>query len=331
MESMAWGRLDMAKSKRLRRNNFLVAGRAGMDIYAHPPGTRLEDAAYFQSALGGSAANIAAAIARLGGKASLLTCVSDDAVGRFVRKQLGAYGIDDRFVFTQAGEARNSLAVVETRSEDCQSVIYRNNAADLQLTLEQAGSIDLEPFGALVITGTGLALEPSRSAVTGTLMRARSMELPVIFDIDFRPYSWRDKAHARDVCGHVASLCDFVVGNVEEFDLIADAPGGGLEKARTLAAREGAVCVYKKGGDGSVTFSGGTSFETPVFPVKALKPTGAGDAFLGAIFASLADGLSLEESVRRGSAAAAMVVTKVACAPASPTRQELAAFIEANS
>jgi 5-dehydro-2-deoxygluconokinase len=118
---------------------------------------------------------------------------------------------------------------------------------------------------------------------------------------------------------------------VEEFDLIADAPRGGLEKARTLAAREGAVCVYKKGGGGSVTFSGGMSFETPVFPVKALKPTGAGDAFLGAIFASLADGLSLEEAVRRGSAAAAMVVTKVGCAPASPTRQELAAFIEANS
>jgi 5-dehydro-2-deoxygluconokinase len=302
-----------------------------LDIYAHPPGTRLEEAEYFQTALGGSAANIAAGITRLGGKASLLTCVSDDAVGRFVRVQLGRYGIDDSLVFKQAGEVRNSLAVVESRSENCQSVIYRNNAADFQLTVELARTADLASFGALVITGTSLALEPSRGAVTGLLMRAKSSGLPVILDIDYRPYSWASAQEAKEICDRAADLCDIVIGNNEEFDLIASVAGAGRERARQLAAREGVICVYKMGGEGSVTFSGGSSFETPVFPVSALKPTGAGDAFLAAFCFSFADGHELAESVRRGSAAAAIVVTKVGCAPANPTQQELAAFIKTHS
>jgi 5-dehydro-2-deoxygluconokinase len=331
LKSAVTSPVDPAKASRFLRNKFLIVGRAGMDIYAHPAGARLEEAEYFQSALGGSAANIAAAIAKLGGNAALLTCVSDDAVGRYVLNQLDAYGIDRSHVHTVGGEARNSLAVVESRSENCQSVIYRNNAADFQITVQQAQRVDLEPFGALIVTGTALALEPSRTAVMSLLDRAVTNGLPIVFDIDYRPYSWGSTGEARLNCGHAASLSDFIVGNNEEFDLIADAPSSGRQKVERLAERAGVVCVYKMGENGSVTFGDGAPFETPVFPVKALKPTGAGDAFLGAFCTSQASGHELSVSVRRGSAAAAIVVTKVGCAPANPTPQELADFIETHS
>ena len=117
---------------RLRMNRFLVLGRAGMDLYADPPGTRLEATMRFSSALGGSAANIAAGIVRLGGTASLLTAVSDDAVGRYVHHELARYGIDTSHVASVGGQSRTSLAVVEKRAEDCQSVIYRNDAGKLR-------------------------------------------------------------------------------------------------------------------------------------------------------------------------------------------------------
>jgi 5-dehydro-2-deoxygluconokinase len=302
-----------------------------MDIYVHPPGARLEQADYFQSALGGSAANIAAGITKLGGRAALMTCVSDDAVGRYVLDQLDAYGIDRGYVFTVGGETRNSLALVETRSENCQSVIYRNNAADLQLDHERSRAVDLKPFGALIVTGTALALEPSCSAVTNLLDRAASGGLPVIFDIDYRPYSWANADEARSVCAYVARVSDIVIGNIEEFDLIAAEATGGRQKAEQLAARAGTACVYKMGEKGSVTFSTFETFETPVFPVKALKPTGAGDAFMGAFCTSLAGGHDLQTCVRRGSAAAAIVVTKVGCAPANPTPHELADFLHMHS
>jgi len=122
---------------RLRGKGFLVIGRAGMDLYADPPGTEIEDAVQFTAALGGSSANIAAGLCRMGCDAALVTCVSDDAVGRYCLKQLDNYGIDRRFVRSVAGEARNSLAVVETRLENTQSVIYRNNAADFQKKMQK--------------------------------------------------------------------------------------------------------------------------------------------------------------------------------------------------
>jgi 5-dehydro-2-deoxygluconokinase len=311
---------------RLRRNNFLVVGRAGMDLYADPPGTRIEEATQFYAALGGSAANSAAAIARLGGKAALLTCVSDDAVGRFVTTQLRHYGIDGTYVFPVGDEARNSLAVVETRSENCQSVIYRNNAADFQLTTSQTDSVDLQPFGALIITGTCLAVEPSHEAVMHLMHRSKAAKLPIIIDLDYRPYSWPSRDEATRICREAADLCDIIIGNDEEFDLLAGATGGGLALAKTYG--ETAVAIHKMGERGSITFAGKVEFETPVFKVTALKPTGAGDAFLGGFCTSLATGHSLQDSVERGSASAAIVVTRVGCAPACPTQDQLNMFLK---
>ena len=82
----------------LRRNRFVVLGRAGMDLYADPPGTLIETATRFTAALGGSSANIAVALARQGAAAALVTCVSDDAVGRFCRSELMRHGVDTRCV-----------------------------------------------------------------------------------------------------------------------------------------------------------------------------------------------------------------------------------------
>jgi 5-dehydro-2-deoxygluconokinase len=314
-------------NNRFQRNRFLVVGRAGIDLYADPPGTAIENALSFRPALGGSAANVAAGICRLGGHAALLTAVSNDAVGRYVTAQLAAFGIDASHAAIIAGEPRTSLAVVETRAENCQSVIYRNNAADFQLSGQHAGKVDLSDFGALIVTGTALAMDTSRSAVLDLLHRANLARLPVVIDLDFRPYSWTSRAEAKRICRQAADLADIIVGNDVEFDLLAGTEGGGLELARQLAARPGVTAIHKCGERGSVTFAKGGSFELPVFPVKALKPTGAGDAFLAGFCTAFASGLSLYDSLRHGSAAAAIVVTRVGCAPASPTAQELSAFL----
>ena len=311
--------------KRFGHNHFLVVGRAGLDLYADPPGTHTEEATRFTSALGGSAANSAAAITRLGGKAALLTSVSDDAVGRFVLNQLKTYSINDTYVSKVTGEARTSLAVVESRLENCQSVIYRNNAADFQLTAAQSDNVNLSPFGALMITGTSLAVEPSRNAVLALMLRAKTEQLPIIIDVDYRPYSWPSGDEATRICRQAADLCDIIVGNDEEFDVLAGEIGGGLALAKTYG--NSAIAIHKMGERGSITFASETSFETPVFKVEALKPTGAGDAFLGGFCTSFASGFSLQESVKRGSAAAAIVVTRVGCAPACPTEIELTAFL----
>ena len=275
----------------IHKNNFLVLGRAGMDLYADPPGTETEHAHRFTSALGGSSANIAAGITRLGGAASLVTSVSDDAVGRFTRNELKKYGIDDLHVADVSGEARTSLAVVETRAENCQSVIYRNRAADFQVTEDQVRGIDLAPFGALILTGTCLAMQPSRCASMlahpacqscGPARHPRHGLPPLFLDkprrsgCNLRSGGAAVRYHRRQRRGVCA--CSQAHG------------GDSLAKAAEYASRPDRIVVHKMGGRGSVTFCEGRSFETGIFKVAALKPTGAGDAFLASFCVSLAEG-----------------------------------------
>ncbi|MEC5380865.1 5-dehydro-2-deoxygluconokinase [Aurantimonas sp. C2-6-R+9] len=317
----------MDRIARVTRNDFVIVGRAGMDFYPDPPGTKTEEATQFVACLGGSSANIGVAITRHGGRAALVTSVSDDAIGRFCLNELAKYGVDSRHVRSVGGEARNSLAVVESRVEDHQSVIYRNGAADFQMTTEDVAAVDYEAYGALITTGTVFAAEPSRGAAFHAFDLARKAGLPLIFDIDYRPYSWPSPDVASEVYSRAGRLCDIVIGNDDEFGFMAGGKDKGLAKARELAGSTASIVVYKMGEHGAITITPDEEFRTGIYPVTALKPTGAGDAFMGGFVASLAQGHELRDCVLRGSASAAIVVSRVGCAPAMPTTAELEAFL----
>ena len=311
----------------ITKKTFLVIGRVGMDLTPTPANTRTEDATQMMVAMGGSSANIAAGLCKLGCKAALLTCVSDDSVGRYCLNQLDHYGIDRRHVSSIKGESRTSLAVYETRTEDHQSVIYRNNAADFQMTIADVQAVDYTAFGALITTGTVFASEPSRAAAFRAFDLARAAGLTIIFDVDYRPYSWPSPAIAQQVLSQAGALSDIIIGNDEEFGFMAGDFAKGLDKARALAASGVAIVVYKLGPDGAITFAEGQQIATGIFPATAVKPTGAGDSFMAGMMASLAEGRPLREAILRGSACASIVVAKAGCAPAMPHMAELEAFL----
>lgn len=311
----------------LAKRDFLVIGRVGMDLCPMPPGTRTRDAETMMVAMGGSSANISAGLVKLGCKASLVTSVSDDSVGWYCENQLDHYGIDRRHVKRVRGEYRNSLAVYETRVEEHQSVIYRNNAADFQMTIEDVEAIDFSAYGAVITAGTVFAAEPSRSATFRAFELAKAAGLPIVFDVDYRPYSWPSPKVAEDVLSRAGAMSDVIVGNDEEFGFMAGHIDKGLAKARDLAATTAEIVVYKMGHLGAITFAGDDEVRTGIYPAKALKPTGAGDSFMAGFLAGLSEGRSLEQSVLRGSACASIVVAKPGCAPAMPDTSELDAFL----
>ena len=311
----------------LAQRNFVIIGRAGMDFYADPPGAKTEEATHFFASLGGSSANIGVALSKLGSRAALVTCVSDDAIGRYALNQLDHYGIDRQHVRSVGGEARNSLAVVESRIEDHQSVIYRNGAADFEMSIEDVEAIDYGRYGALITTGTVLAAEPSRSATFRAFDLARQAGIPLIFDIDYRPYSWASAEEAADVYSRAADYCDIIIGNDVEFGFMAGGYEKGQQKAQELVRSGAGIVVYKMGELGAVTYAGNDEIHTGIFPVTALKPTGAGDSFMGGFISALSAGKPMRDAVLEGSACAAIVVARVGCAPAMPAPDELSEFL----
>jgi len=196
----------MTVIERMSGGHFLLLGRAGMDFYADPPGTAAEHASRFVAHLGGSSANVAVALARQGLRSALLTSVSDDAVGRFCVNQLRHYGVATDHVRVVTGDARTSLAVAESRLEDYRCVIYRNNAADFQMTVQQVEAVDFSAYDACALTGTALAAEPSRSAAFRAIELARQSAIPVVMDLDYRPYSWPSPDLAARTCAR-SSRC----------------------------------------------------------------------------------------------------------------------------
>ncbi|WP_195818319.1 5-dehydro-2-deoxygluconokinase [Roseobacter sp. MH60115] len=314
----------------LATGNFLVIGRVGMDFFPDPPGTRTRDATTMQVSMGGSAANTAAGLVKLGCKAALVTAVSDDAVGWYCEGQLDHYGVDRTHVKRVRGEYRTSLAVYETRIEEHQSVIYRNNAADFQMEVDDIEVIDFSAYDAVLTAGTVFAAEPSRAAAFRAFEKAQAAGLPILFDIDYRPYSWPSVEEAAEVLTRAGDMAEVIVGNDEEFGFMAGHINNGLAKARALAETSAQIVIYKMGPDGAITFADGYETRTGIYPVEAVKPTGAGDSFMAGLLASLSEGRPLEEAVLRGSACASVVVAKPGCSPAMPDTNELEAFLAAH-
>ena len=315
---------------KIQKNNFLLIGRAGVDIYPDPPGTKTENTNKYVTHLGGSSANMGVQLTKYGGSCSLLTRVSNDALGKFAINQLDSYGVKSDLVKLEDNESRISFAIVESTVVDHQSIIYRHKAADLFLNKNDIENSNLQNYECILITGTSLAAEPSRSAVLYALKLAKEKKIPVIMDIDYRPYTWESEDKAKEIYNLAGDYCSGIIGNDDEFAILSGNYDDGLSYAKKISKNCDLV-IYKMGEKGSITFANNEEIQRGIFPVKPLKPTGAGDAFMGSLIGAILKNYDLQKAIEIGSAAAAIVVTKVGCAPAMPDLDEVLDFMKNNN
>ena len=309
------------KSKKL-----LVIGRAGMDIYPEPPGTKISDVQEFSTHLGGSAANTCVALSKLGVSSDLVTCISDDAIGEYIFKKLEDFNVGSNLCRRVDKKFQTQVAVVETILKNNQSILYRNNSCDLQLDKEDIDKINFQDYSAVFISGTALSSSPSREAVFYASGKASTLSIPLIMDMDYRPYNWESDEIKSNIYKKIMKEMDIIIGNDLEFN-IANNSTDGLQLAKDFINEKPSIIIYKMGEKGSQVFTTEKELNFGIFKVEAIKPTGAGDAFNGGFISSLFQGFSLEDSIKRGSANAAIVVTKVGCSSAMPGSSELEKFI----
>ena len=315
---------------KIQKNNFLLIGRAGVDIYPDPPGTKTENTNKYVTHLGGSSANMGVQLTKYGGSCSLLTRVSNDALGKFAVNQLNSYGVKSDLVKLEDNESRISFAIVESTIVDHQSIIYRHKASDLFLNKNDIENSNLQNYECILITGTSLAADPSRSAVLYALKLAKEKKIPVIMDIDYRPYTWESEDKAKEIYNLAGDYCSGIIGNDDEFAILSGNYDDGLSYAKKIS-RNCDLVIYKMGEKGSITFANNEEIQRGIFPVKPLKPTGAGDAFMGSFIGAILKNYDLQKAIEIGSAAAAIVVTKVGCAPAMPDLEEDLDFMKNNN
>ena len=267
------------------RDRFLVLGRAGMDLYADPPGTPIEAATRFicrpwrvggQHRRGPGAAGVP--------RRRLLTCVSDDAVGRFCLAELDRYGIDRPMCALSAARRAPRWPWSKPALDDCQSVIYRNGAADFALTAADVEAVDfarLRGAGHHRHGACRRAVAQRHACAPST--RARAAGVPVIFDIDYRPYSWASRRRGRARSARRPPRCatssSAMTSNSASWRATRARARHGAQPGRAQARDR----RLQDGRKGAVTFAARPRVATGIYPITALKPTGAGDGFMGGL------------------------------------------------
>ncbi len=312
-------------------------GRCGVDLYPLEINTRLEDVTRFGKFLGGSAANVAVAAARLGHSVTAVTGVGDDPFGRFICSELTRLGVDARDVVTNPA-FNTPVTFCEVFPPDFFPLFFYRQPTTPDLEI---GVADLSPAVVdsriLWLTVSGLAVEPSRSAHIEALRRrcdARSQDAAIaprytVLDLDYRPRFWASDQAATEQVNEVLGCVDVAIGNLEECRI---AVGQTDPDAAALALLERGVkiAVVKQGMMGTLARTVDERVYVPVTNVKVLNGLGAGDAFGGAMCHGLLHGWDLAKIIAFASAAGALVASRLECAPAMPRIDEVERLMAAN-
>ncbi|MFD8615095.1 5-dehydro-2-deoxygluconokinase [Streptomyces sp. NPDC059631] len=311
--------------------DVITMGRIGVDLYPLQTGVPLSRVSAFGKFLGGSAANVAVAAARLGRRTAVITRTGEDPFGDYLHEALRGFGVDDRYV-TAVPALPTPVTFCEVfPPDDFPLYFYRRpKAPDLEI---DAPDLDLPAVaGARVfwVTGTGLSEEPSRTATLAALAhRARSGH--TVFDLDWRPVFWTDPAAARPFYAEALRHATVAVGNLDEVE-VATGVREPRAAARALLDAGAELAVVKQGPAGVLALDrAGRAAEVPPLPVEVLNGLGAGDAFGGSLCHGLLAGWDLAHVMRYANAAGAIVASRLECSSAMPTAAEVESALAAGA
>ncbi|MSR99863.1 5-dehydro-2-deoxygluconokinase [Arthrobacter sp. BL-252-APC-1A] len=313
-------------------HDLLTMGRISVDIYPDDVGVGLADVKTFGKYLGGSPSNVAVAAARHGRSSAVITRTGEDPFGAYLRRELAKFGVDAGFVASVPGLQTPATFCSIQPPDDFPLYFYGRfpTAPDLQIS---AGELDLQAIkdaGIFWTTVTGLCQEPSRSAhVAAHEARPRQGLKPgqyTVLDLDYRPMFWDSEAEARAQVARILPHVTVAIGNEAEC-AVAVGPGTPDEQADRLMEAGVEVAVVKLGADGVMAKTRtGRAVSAPV-PVQTLNGLGAGDAFGGAFCHGLLSGWPLEAVLDYANASGAIVASRLSCADAMPTPEEVLSLL----
>ena len=327
-------------------HDILCIGRSSIDLYSSDIGAPFEEITAFSAFVGGCPTNISVGTRRLGLRSALLTGVGVDPVGDFILHFLKREGVETGWVARKEGRRSSAVILGIEPPDKFPLVYYRDNCADIALDMEDIRNVPIEQFRAILISGTGLSLDPSRSATLYAAERARENGVKVFLDIDFRADQWASLQTFGTTIRAALPYVNYVIGTSEEVKAAAYSGSGEAEISHSqvnesrveadveqsverLLARGPEVLFLKTGAEGCIIHYGGTkSAEIAAgYPVEIINTLGAGDAFASGLIYGFIQGWEWHQSARFGNACGAIVVTRHGCANFMPTVKEVEAFV----
>jgi 5-dehydro-2-deoxygluconokinase len=305
-----------------------ILGRIGYDLYAEEHGVPLRDVTRFSRYLGGSSANMAVGLSRLGARVGMISCVGADPLGDYLIEYLKKERVDTRFVQRKPG-LLSSLSLTEVSPPDrFPQVFYRERPAD---TAVETGPEERDFICAtrlFVTNGTSLCASPSREATFRALEWAHREGVRVAFDVDYRASSWPNPATAGLYARLALPWIDILIANPDEILMVAESDD--VAEAIVRLRRWGVpLVVAKMGAEGVRAETADEAVFQRAYPVEVVSTIGAGDGFASGFLYALLQEKPLATALAYGNAAAAIVCTRLMCSDAMPTLSEVEEFLAA--
>lgn len=313
--------------------DLICLGRLCIDLNPNQINSSIEKTTSFTKYVGGSPANISIGASRLGLKTGFIGKISDDQMGQFIISYLTENNINTDGVTKDDTGAVTGLTFTEIESPEQSSILmYRDNVADLKLKIEDISEDYINKTKILLISGTALATSPSREAVFYAVECAKKNNVKIIFDLDYRPYTWTSEQDTSIYYSLVAEKSDVIIGSKREFNVmekLINKDKGEKELAERWFDYCAEIVIIKRGKEGSIAFTKeGDYCKQEVLKTKVMKSFGGGDAFASAFIFGLINKWELSKTMKYSSASASIVISSHSCSEAMPTHREINEFVK---
>ncbi|MGJ9384187.1 carbohydrate kinase family protein [Salipaludibacillus sp. CF4.18] len=311
-------------------------GEALIDFIPHEVGVSMSEVDSFKKAPGGAPANVAATIAKLGGKSAFIGQVGEDMFGYYLKRVLAENNVDVTHML-HTNKANTALAFVALKQGgEREFAFYRKPSADMLLERDYIKKITFTDNDILHFCSVSLIESEVKYAHIEAIKKVKEKGGLVVFDPNVRKNLWDDQALYAQTIQEFIPDADVLKVSDDELSFITgkDTEEEGINH---LLSKPIKLLILTKGKEGVTFFIDEKEISVPGFDVQSIDTTGAGDSFIGAFLYqfSLMDkklsDLTAEELVTMGTFAnsvAAMVTTKNGAISALPSAEEVVTFFQ---
>lgn len=272
----------------------VAIGELLIDFVPQQKGCTLDEVTHFERVAGGAPANVAAAVARLGGKAAMISQVGEDAFGTHILKVLQSNGVDTAYVF-RTGRANTGLAFVSLDATGNREFsFFRNPSADLFLDQDQITADMFDDCAALHFCSVDLVDWPVRLAHRKAIGLAGRAGAILSFDPNVRLPLWSSPEECQKAIRAFLPYADLVKLSDDEVEFVTGCTDE-REAAEKLFAMGCRLLLVTRGADGSAAYTPHAEAFAETLRVPVTDTTGAGDSFIGSFLYQLTrDGVTRE-------------------------------------
>ena len=305
-------------------SKILCLGDCCADIVI-PYGSQLKDESRFSFSCGGSTANSAAALGKLGVSVAFAGKAGNDIYGRTMKQELQSNGMDvSCFVLDDELLSTQVIVHLDENGERHPSLLIQERQAYLQIYPQDLASIDLSDTEYILTNGMMLFEEPAASSISAFLATAHTQGIKILLDINYRPETIHKDRRYLDA---VLSVADFLLGSIEDDFLPLTGAKTLQEAVKTLLTENNVIIAHDKKGASAFTINDTSSADS--YPVEIADTLGAGDAFNAGFLYGLSRHEDLGRCLVYGNAVAAICVSGNG-ARHTPDEAALNAFLESH-